>query len=408
MQGHRIIGLFLAGVLTAGCHSERPDLTPTPVASVDPAVEGVPVGDERTAMQAAVDAAPAAQRAPSGESSAISATGGPVLAPNAPDSYVVKRGDTLWAISKVFLRDPWYWPEIWQVNPQIKNPHLIYPGDTLRLVFIDGRPHIVLQRSLERGNDLRIEPRVRSQSLESSITTIPYEAVAAFMSKPSVLSKEQIKTAPYVLATRDQHVVMAEGDPVYARGFRPAAVAGAYYYLVRVGEPLIDPDDDHLLGYNGVYTGSGHIVRTGDPATLLMTDSTRETYPGDKLIAGGVDVSLDFMPSPPKMRTDGRIIAVNDGVSVIGQYQVVAINRGSRDGLVPGNVLAVLAGGEEVLDTESHGYLDGISHFGGHHVDLPEERSGTFMVFKTFERLSYGLILEATDIIQVGDTVTSP
>ena len=148
------------------------------------------------------------------------------VAPNAPDSYVVKHGDTLWGIAKVFLRDPWYWPEIWQVNPQVHNPHLIYPGDTLRLVYVDGQPQIVLQPGLERGNGARVMPRVRSQPLEAAVTTIPYETVAAFMSKPSVLDKEQIKGAPYVLTTRDSHVIMADGDTVYARGFKSPAELG--------------------------------------------------------------------------------------------------------------------------------------------------------------------------------------
>ena len=159
------------------------------------------------------------------------------MAPNAPDSYVVKRGDTLWGIAKVFLRDPWYWPEIWQVNPQVKNPHWIYPGDTLRLVYIDGQPQIVLQAGLQRGDNARALPRVRSQPLEAAVTTIPYETVAAFMSKPSVLDKDQIKNAPYVLATRDQHVVMSDGDTLYARGFKKPVELGMHYNVVHVGEP---------------------------------------------------------------------------------------------------------------------------------------------------------------------------
>ncbi len=169
----------------------------------------------------------------------------------------MKRGDTLWGIAKVFLRDPWYWPEIWQVNPQVHNPHLIYPGDTLRLVFIDGKPQILLQR----GDEARVEPRVRSEPLETAITTIPYATVAAFMSKPSVLDQNQIKNAPYVLATRDLHVVMSEGNTLYARGFTGPVESGAHYNVVRVGEKLIDPDDKRLLGYNGIFTGAAHVTR---------------------------------------------------------------------------------------------------------------------------------------------------
>ncbi len=194
----------------AGCRSQRAPSAPVPLALPDNTTEGTVVGDDRTAMEAAIDVGPTSASMPNGDSSHGS---GPVLAPNAPDSYVVKRGDTLWGIAKVFLRDPWYWPEIWQVNSQIQNPHLIYPGDTLRLVYIDGRPRVTVSRGLaERGDLARVEPRVRSQPLEAAVTTIPYETVAAFMSKPSVLSSEQIKGAPYVLASKDTHVIISDGD----------------------------------------------------------------------------------------------------------------------------------------------------------------------------------------------------
>ncbi|HEY3656839.1 MAG TPA: LysM peptidoglycan-binding domain-containing protein [Steroidobacteraceae bacterium] len=373
-------------------------------------MEGTVVGDDRTAMEAAIDAGPSAPatgaEAPGAEAPRAGAV---ALAPNAPDSYVVKRGDTLWGIAKVFLRDPWFWPEIWQVNQQIQNPHLIYPGDTLRLVYIDGQPRLTLQRGImERGDSARVLPRIRSQPLEAAVTTIPYQTVAAFMSKPSVLANEQIKTAPYVFATRDSHVVISEGDTVYARGFSDPAEMGSHYNVIRVGDALRDPDDNRIVGYDGIFTGSGHVTRIGDPATLIMTESSRETEPGDKLFAGGVDVPLDFIPSPPKTRVNGRIMAVSDGVTVIGQYQVVVINRGARDGLAPGNVLAVLEVGGSVRDTVNHGYLGGMSRLGAKNVQLPNERTGTFMVFKTFDQISYGLIMEAKGIIRVADLVENP
>jgi len=400
MQGHQLIALTLSVALIAGCRSDRPMTAPVPVATPNEStVQGTVVGDDRTAMEAAVETGPAA--APSTEA----APSGLALNPNAPDSYVVKRGDTLWAIAKVFLRDPWYWPEIWQVNPQIQNPHLIYPGDTLRLVYIDGKPTIMLQR----GDAARVEPRVRSQPLEGAVTTIPYETVAAFMSKPSVLSKEQIKAAPYVLDTRNLHVIMAEGDTLYARGFTGPVEVGAHYNVVRVGDALRDPDDSNrILGYDGIFNGSGHITRSGDPATLIMTESSRETEVGDKLFAGGVDVPLDFIPSAPRVKANGRVIAVADGVTIIGQYEVVVINRGASDGLTPGNVLAVLQAGEVVADTANKGFLNGMSRLVSHKVRLPDERAGTFLVFKTFDHMSYGLIMEATDVIRVGDRVANP
>src|ERR1700722_3307142 len=402
MHGHHLIALTLAVSLVAGCRAERPMTAPIPVATSEPSVEGTVVGDDRTAMEAAIDAGPSA---PAGETQAAMASGGePALAPNAPDSYVVKRGDTLWGIAKVFLRDPWFWPEIWQGNPKIQNTHLIYPGDTLRLVYIDAKPTIMLQR----GDTARVLPRVRSQPLEGAVTSIPYETVAAFMSKPSVLAKEQIQNAPYVLATRDMHVVMADGDTLYARGFSGPVELGTHYNVVRIGDALRDPDDNRIVGYDGIFNGAAHVTRGGDPATLIMTESARETEAGDKLFPGGGDEPLAFIPSPPKINTVGRIMAVSDGVTVIGQYEVVVINRGATDGLMPGNVLAVFEAGESVPDTVNKGFLNGMTRLGAKNVRLPDERTGTFMVFKTFEHLSYGLIMEATNVIRVGDRVENP
>jgi hypothetical protein len=400
MHGHQIIALTLSVAVLAGCQTERPVTEPVPVAAPDSTMAGTVVGDERTAMEAAIDAGPSTAAPPSEATrSAL------VLNPNAPDNYVVKHGDTLWGISKVFLRDPWFWPEIWQVNPQVQNPHLIYPGDTMRLVYVDGRPTIMLQR----GDAARVEPHIRSQPLESAVTAIPYASVAAFMSKPSVLAREQIKDAPYVLSTRDMHVIMAEGNTLYARGFSAPVEVGTHYNVVRVGDALRDPDDgNRIVGYDGIFTGAGHVTRVGDPATLIMTESARETLAGDKLFAGGVDVPLDFIPSAPRVKTDGRIIAVSNGVTIIGQYEVVVINRGAGDGLAPGNVLAVFQAGDVIADTANHGFLNSMSRLVASKVRLPDERTGTFMVFKTFDHLSYGLIMEATNVIRVADRVENP
>jgi LysM repeat protein len=407
MQGHRNLGLFLAVAVLAGCHSTGPKpeaSAPAPASAPNEPSDGTVVGNDKTSIEAAIEASTSPATT---ETVQAPPSRGIPLAENAPDSYVVKRGDTLWGIARVFLRDPWFWPEIWQVNPQVHNPHLIYPGDTLRLVYIDGQPQIVLQRGLERGDGIRVEPRVRSEPLDAAITTIPYATVAAFMSKPTVLDREQIKAAPYVLATRDLHVVMSEGDTVYARGFASPAELGSHYNVVRVGDPLIDPDDKRVLGYDGIFTGSGHVTRQGDPTTLIMTESARESRAGDKLIPGGVDVPLDFIPSAPRVQTNGRIIAVANGVTIIGQYEVVVVNRGARDGLAPGNVLGVFDTGPLVSDTDKKGFFN-LDRLGAKKVALPSERTGTFMVFKTFDNISYGLIMEATNLIRVGDKVQNP
>jgi len=405
MNKHKtLIPLCFALAFSAGCSSWNPfhkkdhTAAPVPVASNDTPVQGTVVGDERTAMEAANEPGSASTSTQSSEQSS-----GPVLAPGAPDSYVVKRGDTLWGISKMFLRDPWYWPEIWHVNPQIQNPHLIYPGDTLRLVYIDGQPHV----TLERGGAVRVQPRVRSQPLEDAIRSIPYEIVAAFMSKPSVISAEDFKKAPYVLAAKDKHVVMAEGNTIYARGFHDPVEVGSHYNIVRLGAKLHDPDGGDVLGYDGVFTAAGKVTRGGDPASLLLTESGRETLAGDRLFSGNVDVPLDFVPSAPKVKVNGQIISVHDGVEMIGQYQVVVINRGARHGLAPGNVLGIYRLGEVVPDREKNALVHNLTVF-AKNVQLPEERTGTFMVFKTFDRISYGLVMEAKGTIKVLDKIENP
>jgi hypothetical protein len=202
------------------------------------------------------------------------------LAADAPDQYVVKTGDTLWDISKVFLREPWYWPEIWYVNPQIANPHLIYPGDVLKLVYVDGQPRLTVAgrggENIEGGRGgKRLSPEVRREPLSQAITAIPYDVIASFMGRPTLLSKDQVKEAPYVVAMRDSHMIGAIGNEVYARGIGQAAL-DTRYSIVHVEEELRDPDNNSLLGYSGMYVGSGPVQTEGDPAKLLMTDSTRE------------------------------------------------------------------------------------------------------------------------------------
>ncbi|MBM0104416.1 LysM peptidoglycan-binding domain-containing protein [Steroidobacter sp. S1-65] len=337
------------------------------------------------------------------------------LSADAPDQYVVKTGDTLWDISKVFLREPWYWPEIWYVNPQIANPHLIYPGDVLKLVYVDGQPRLtVAQRGGEnveggRGGK-RLSPEVRRQPLSQAVTAIPYDIVASFMGRPTLLTKEQVKSAPYVVAMRDSHMIGAIGNEVYARGIGEAA-AETRYSVVHIEEELRDPDNNKLLGYSGIYVGSGPVATEGDPAKLLMTDSAREVLQGDKLFPESVDVNVDFVPHAPADEIDASIIAVRSH-TVMGQYQVVALNKGSNDGLEPGHILAAYQRGAVVRDTFAEGGLAArrtsrSSNF-GKQVQLPDERAGVIMVFKAFDNLSYALVMETTHEIRQGDRAKNP
>ena len=321
---------------------------------------------------------------------------GNLLNPRHPERYVVQPGDTLWDIASLFLRDPWYWPEIWQINPQVANPHLIYPGDVLALAFLDnGQPVI----QLERGSAVRLSPRVREEPLEQAIPTIPYEMLRSFLSRPAVLDREQLEGLPYIFANPDG-LMGSAGQDVYARG--RDVEAGSGFNVIHLGDPLIDPDDGELVGYQGIYVGHGEVTRSGDPLTVHLSESTREALIGDYLIEEDQPFPANFLPRPPETEIDGRIISVIDGVMLIGQYQVVAINRGARDGLESGHVLRVYQTGQVVPDrVRKRGLFTD-------KVRLPDVPAGTMLVFRTYDRMSYGLVMEATNEIRLLDTVRNP
>jgi len=314
------------------------------------------------------------------------------LAEGHPNEYVVQVGDTLWDIAGTFLKDPWFWPEIWYVNPDIVNPHLIYPGDVLGLVYIDGQPRI----TNVRASTYRLSPQARVTPLNQAIASIPYEDVAAFLRSGAILEKKQADGLPYLLRVRGDHLMGSAGNEIYVRGL-PDTIPGTRYQLVHISDPLHDPDDNRLIGYVGIPVGDGRLRRGGDPATVALTDTSMEAIPGDRLLPEDDDIPLSFYPSAPSTAIEGRIISVVGGVSQIGQYMVVVLNRGTSDGLAVGNVLTVYQSGEEVHD-----------RFGGGKITLPEEAAGTIMIFKTYDRISYGLVMEATQAIHIHDAVRNP
>ncbi len=316
----------------------------------------------------------------------------PTLAQDAPTEYVVQEGDTLWDIASTFLRDPWFWPEIWYVNPEIVNPHLIYPGDVLALVYVDGQPRV----TTARGSALRLSPQARVTPLTEAVTSIPFEMISAFLTSGTVLEKSEADELPYLLEVRGDHMIAAAGNTVYVRGTN-GDQPGTRYSVVHVGDPLVDPDNDKVMGYHATWVGEGTMRRGGDPASVELTASAQEALRGDRLIPATVDVPLNFFPKAPSSQIDGRIMAVIGGVSQIGQYQVVVLNRGSSDGLAQGDVLTVFQGGEEVRD-----------RFGGGTVRLPDEPAGTVMIFRTYDEIAYGLVMEATRALHVRDAVRNP
>jgi LysM domain len=398
------VGLLAFAVTLSGCSSthsrEGESVAPPPTAAIQQ-----DVGQrDMTATEAAIQAQPSNEVTSSGPAPDAS-----IINPNAPKSYTVKRGDTLWGISSLFLRDPWLWPEVWYVNPQIANPHLIYPGDTLTLAYgANGRPQI----RLERGGEARMDPRLRSDPSDGAIPTIPYSTIQAFLSRPSLLTNDQVKHAPYVLAARDDHQIAGSGNEIYVRKLEDAQ-ANARYSVVHVGDPLRDPDDGKIVGYQGIYTGTALVSKTGEVTKALLVDTARETLRGDKVMATDVTVPLNFMPAAPRTTVHGRIMAVVDGTDLIGQYQIVAINRGLRDGINNGTVLAIDRAGDSVRDVFAHGgtrtrEMQTVGTSFAKRVKLPDERTGTLLVFRTFDRMSYGLILGATDTIRLNDVVHNP
>lgn len=318
-----------------------------------------------------------------------------VLNPEHPERYTVKHGDTLWDISAMFLRDPWYWPEIWQVNPQVENPHLIYPGDVLVLVYVDGRPQLRIDTGTMSGGPEKLSPRIRSQDLSAAITTIPLSTIGAFLSKGTVLQADEIEQLPYVAAMRDGHLMAGAGQDIYVRGDVGEVNRG--YSVIHVGDPLIDPDDNKVVGFQGIFVGEGAISRVGDPSTLRLLQTRREALTGDRLLEQDFDIPLQFYPRAPEQNIDGRIIHVVDGLALIGQYQVVVLNRGTSHGLDVGHVLTVWQTGETIND-----------RIGGGMFTTPDESAGTLMVFKTYDRISYALVMHATSEIHILDKVKKP
>ncbi len=314
-----------------------------------------------------------------------------------PERYTVVKGDTLWDISGRFLREPWKWPELWHANPQIENPHLIYPGDTLSLVYIDGQPRLTLDRGASRGT-IKLSPRIRSTPMAEAIPTIPLEAINSFLLKNRIIdSPAEFQGAPYIVAGNAERVISGSGDRIYGRGqFQEDLPA---YGIFRQGKTYTDPETKEFLGINADDVGGAEIVDIeGDIATLHLLRTNQEVRLGDRLFPTEERaVNSTFMPKAPEAEIKGVILDVPRGVTQIGQFDVVTLNKGARDGLEEGHVLAVYKTGETVRDRVT-----------GEYVKIPDERAGLLMVFRAYDKLSYGLVLQATRSLSVMDKVRNP
>mgnify|MGYP003947239089 CR=1 FL=1 len=334
------------------------------------------------------------------------------LAPNAPDSHTVQPGDTLWGISSLFLKSPWRWPELWGMNlQQIRNPHLIYPGQVLVLDKRDGRASLRVATGGEGApnNTVKLSPRVRSELLENgAIAAIPLHLIGPFLNEASVFDGDALDKAPRIVATQEGRVMVSRGETAYVRG----ELGGARdFRIFRQLVPLKDPITSEVLGHEGRYVGTAEFVRAGNPLaaegqtvvvpdTFRITSTRLEAMVGDRLAPVLQQELLAYVPHPPSKPVDGRIVSIyGDGLRA-GQNQVVSINRGKADGIERGHVLALWRSGVAKFDTTTPGVKTP--------MQLPDERHGVLFVFRVFERVSYALIVNVQDPVRTGDRFTQP
>lgn len=316
--------------------------------------------------------------------------------PNHPDQYTVVRGDTLWDISGRFLQHPWQWPELWRNNPLIKDPHWIYPGDTLYFSYVNGAPRLSLTPP---GGDEKVLPKVRESAVDRAVQMIPSDAIVQFLNSPKVVSAEELQNAPYVIGFVGEHLIAGAGDGVYVRGIDEPQSLG--YTVFRQGKPYVDPLSQEILGYEAQFVADATLQDIGDPATFAVNKSDTEIQRGDRLMptAAG-EMALNYFPRPPEKRVVGSIIRVMGGVSQIGQHDVVVIDRGSADGLEAGHTLDVYRRGQMILDRYQSQQPVA--------VKMPDEQAGVLMVFRPFERVSYALVMKATAAMHTLDRVQTP
>jgi hypothetical protein len=330
----------------------------------------------------------------------------------APDRYVVQRGDTLWGIASKFLSDQWRWPEIWRMNQeQIRNPHNIFPGDILVLDRSVSPPQLRLS---DAGGDrgeaggpaggVKLQSRIYAQPLAAeAIPTIPPRAIEPFLTQPLIIEEGGLDKAPRIIATEENRVNVGAGNVAYVSGFgRSDALVWQVY---RAGRPLVDPDNQRSLGVEAVFLGTARVRRNGEPATIEIVNSKKEISAGDRLIPAPPPTIPQYAPHAPSSAVSGRIIGLYDALatSMGGRDSIISINRGRRDGLEVGHVLAVY---RNVVIYDQKDYLK--SRDRSPAIQLPPERYGLVFIFRTFNSVSYALVMESSRPMQGGDIVQNP
>ena len=332
------------------------------------------------------------------------------LAPNAPDSYTVKKGDTLWDISALYLKRPWRWPELWGMNlEQIRNPHLIYPGQVLVLEKSDGRARLRMGRAVgDKVDVVRLSPRVRSGPVEDALSSVNLNSIEPFLNEAVIFDTDALALAPKVVATTEDQVLLARGNLAYAVGvFGPETE----YRIFREPRPLRDPTTNEVLGFEAVFLGTADFLRPGEihdlgsgrtevvPATLKVTSARREIGVGDRLSSVPPRQFVNYVPHAPQQDMTGQIVSIYGEGLTAGKGQIVSLNRGARDGMQLGYVLALWREGRALPSSNA---------FSRTQVVLPDERGGMLFVFRVFDRMSYALIISSAQPVRPGDRFTQP
>lgn len=374
------------------------------------------------------------------------------LQDNAPDKYVVVKGDTLWDISGRFLKDPWRWPQIWNMNrDEIKNPHWIYPGDMVVLDRSGKEPRLSLVKGGDGMRTVKLSPGVRATDIgDEAIPAIPIRVIHPFLSQPRVMPKNALDDAPFILGTNAERVILGSSDEAFATGGKPGVTR---WNVLRPGKVLKDPETGEVLGYEVEYLGDARTLVEGAPQKVRITQSAQEILPKDKLVEASDSTTFEYLPRAPENQISGRIISAYGGLSDSGRYQTVVINRGSNDGLEPGHVLSVFREGTAVnltrdekdrmtwVNEKTSGIPDGgawlyndvrclkedgkatydqivdvtssfrktcLGNSNDRAVKLPDSRSGLVMVYRVYDRVSYALIMQSDGPVYLLDSVKTP
>jgi len=320
---------------------------------------------------------------------------------NAPDNHIVVKGDTLWDISAKFFNDPWKWPQIWGLNKDtIKNPHWIYPGDVVHLDRASGTLKIgkinKIEETTEAGksDSVKLSPRVHVQSSEhNAIPSISASAIEPFLSRPLIIEENGLSNAPTIIGAHEKRVLLASGDIAYAKGLPKDQ--GLLWQIYRPGKILIDPDNKEVLGYEAVYLGDAEVEKFADISTLKITKALKEINKGDRLIQASGEIARSYVPRAPDSQIAARVISMYGGVSQAGQHSIVTLNKGLRDGLENGHVLALYRKGDVVKEKWDT-------------LTLPDTRYGLLFVFRTFDKVAYALVMRTRLPVQLLDSALTP